>query len=76
MDWPTAFAIFLPPFAAVLGVVIGSRMARTTQSETLTYETRQRRLERFQAAIGRTKSVLLESDPTRVSMNFKSREIF
>jgi hypothetical protein len=70
MEWPTAFAIFLPPFAAVVGVWIGGRMARTTQSETLRLEARQRRLERFEHAIGETKLLLIDGDPLRVSMNF------
>ena len=70
MDWPTALAIFLPPFAALTGVVIGALMSRSTQREALTFEARRKRIERLETAVGETKALLLDSDPQRVSMNF------
>lgn len=70
MDWPTALAICLPPFAALAGVAVGALMSRSTQREALAFEARRARLEKLGAAVGEAKALLVDAEPQRLSMNF------
>jgi len=75
MDVPTVFAILVPPIVVVIGVVVGARMTRTTQRQTLDAELNERRLAAFGHSLGSVKTLLSDSDPNRVSMNANERSM-